>query len=69
MAETLNEEFTGDSTLVVDTEVDCDLYIKSYVNGIPRYVLFSHGPWRMQNILIFLILAEVFLPDFQAVSQ
>lgn len=33
----------NESTLVIDTEVDCDLYIKSYVNGIPRYVLFSHG--------------------------
>ncbi len=32
-----------ESSLVLDTEVDCDLYIKSYVNGIPRYVLFSHG--------------------------
>ncbi len=33
----------NESTLVVDTEVDCDLYIKSHVNGVPRYVLFSHG--------------------------
>ncbi|GAX61126.1 metal dependent phosphohydrolase [Candidatus Scalindua japonica] len=33
----------NESTLVEDTEVDCDLYIKSYVNGNPRYVLFSHG--------------------------
>ncbi len=30
-------------TLVEDTEVDCDLFIKSHVNGIPRYVLFCHG--------------------------
>ncbi len=33
----------NESTLIVDTEVDCDLYLKSHVNGIPRYVLFSHG--------------------------
>jgi HD-GYP domain-containing protein (c-di-GMP phosphodiesterase class II) len=33
----------NESTLIVDTEVVCDLYIKSHVNGIPRYVLFSHG--------------------------
>lgn len=33
----------NESTLIVDTEVDCDLYLKSYVNGIPRFVLFSHG--------------------------
>ncbi len=33
----------NENTLIVDTEVDCDLYIKSHVNGIPRYVLFSHG--------------------------
>lgn len=33
----------NESTLIVDTEVDCDLYIKSHVNGVPRYVLFSHG--------------------------
>ena len=26
--------------LVEDTEVGCDLYLKSYVNGYPRYVLF-----------------------------
>ncbi|MBC8549399.1 MAG: HD domain-containing protein [Candidatus Brocadiales bacterium] len=33
----------NESTLIVDTEVACDLYLKSHVNGIPRYVLFSHG--------------------------
>ncbi|MCP4255637.1 MAG: HD-GYP domain-containing protein [Candidatus Scalindua sp.] len=33
----------NESTLIVDTEVDCDLYLKSHVNGVPRYVLFSHG--------------------------
>ncbi len=33
----------NESTLIVDTEVDCDLYVKSLVNGIPRYVLFSRG--------------------------
>ena len=29
--------------LVEDTEVGCDLYLRSYVNGHPRYVLFCHG--------------------------
>jgi HD-GYP domain-containing protein (c-di-GMP phosphodiesterase class II) len=29
--------------LVEDTEVGCDLYLKSYVNGHPKYVLFCHG--------------------------
>jgi HD-GYP domain-containing protein (c-di-GMP phosphodiesterase class II) len=29
--------------LVEDTEVGCDLYLRSYVNGYPRYVLFCRG--------------------------
>ncbi len=33
----------NESTLIEDTEVDCDLYLKSHVNGVPRYILFSHG--------------------------
>lgn len=29
--------------LVEDTEVGCDLYLRSHVNGYPRYVLFCRG--------------------------
>ncbi len=29
--------------LVEDTEVGCDLYLRSYVNGYHRYVLFCRG--------------------------
>ncbi len=30
-------------TLVEDTKIGCDLYLRSYVNGYPRYVLFCRG--------------------------
>ncbi len=30
-------------TLVEDTEVGCDLYLRSYVHGQPRYILFCRG--------------------------
>jgi HD-GYP domain-containing protein (c-di-GMP phosphodiesterase class II) len=30
-------------TLMEDTKVGCDLYLRSYVNGYPRYVLFCRG--------------------------
>jgi len=33
----------NESTLIEDTEVDCDLYLESHVNGVPRYILFSHS--------------------------
>ena len=39
----------NESTLIVDTEVDCDLYLKSHVNGVPRYILFSHGGEMFRN--------------------
>lgn len=39
----------NESTLIVDTEVECDLYLKSNVNGVPRYVLFSHGGETFRN--------------------
>ena len=39
----------NESTLIVDTEVECDLYLKSNVNGVPRYVLFSHGGEMFRN--------------------
>ncbi|ODS34268.1 MAG: hypothetical protein SCARUB_00642 [Candidatus Scalindua rubra] len=29
--------------LIDNTKVGCDLYLKNYVNGSPRYVLFCHG--------------------------
>ncbi len=31
------------NTLVDDTEVGCDLYLRSYVHGHPRYILFCRG--------------------------
>lgn len=30
-------------TLLENTKIGCDLYLKSYVNGTARYVLFCHG--------------------------
>ncbi len=33
-------------TLIDDTAVGCDLYLRSYVNGYPRYVLFCRGDER-----------------------
>ena len=39
----------NESTLIVDTEVECDLYLKSHVNGVPRYILFSHGGEMFRN--------------------
>lgn len=30
-------------TLMEDTKVGCDLYLRSYVNGYPRYILFCRG--------------------------
>ncbi len=39
----------NESTLIVDTEVECDLYLKSNVNGVLRYVLFSHGGETFRN--------------------
>lgn len=32
-----------ENTLIENTKIGCDLYLKSYVNGLPRYVLFSRG--------------------------
>ncbi len=31
------------NSLIENTTIGCDLYIKSYVNGVPRFVLFCRG--------------------------
>ena len=32
-----------ESSLIENTKIGCDLYIKGYANGVPRYVLFCRG--------------------------
>jgi HD-GYP domain-containing protein (c-di-GMP phosphodiesterase class II) len=53
--------------LVEDTEVGCDLYLRSYVNGYPRYVLFCRGDEQFgsdrKGVLIERNVEKLYIPS------
>lgn len=53
--------------LVEDTEVGCDLYLRSYVNGHPRYILFCRGDEQFgsdrKGVLIERNIEKLYIPS------